>query len=385
MSKVVIATGIFSPDIGGPASYAEILAPHIALGHQLTIITYSSVWTDPDDTKRPYRVIRVWRKWPKLVRHLIYSLRVLWESRNAQVLYALSAMNAGIAMWLAGKLFHTPYIVRIAGDYAWERAMNKGMTTLLLDEFQLAKKVFSLRMLHRIQSTIAKRASKVVVPSKYLAGIVEGWGVDLEKIVVIYNAQSVYDSGLTRQEARQAIGIPGLLIVSVGRLVPWKGFRMLIKIMPQILKEFQFARLVILGDGPEKQTLVSMVKHMKLENKVYLVGSKSKADLATYLAAADIFVLNTGYEGFSHQLVEAMALGVPVVTTDVGGNKELVQQGKNGFMVKYNDEFNLIEALRSLLKSQELRDEFVAEGRATAKRFNQPEMIKNNLKMLFGK
>ena len=79
------------------------------------------------------------------------------------------------------------------------------------------------------------------------------------------------------------------------------------------------------------------------------------------MAAADVFVLNSGYEGFSHQILEAMTAGVPVIATAVGGNKEVIKQGENGFMVKYQDEFNLIEAIKSLWQNQGLQEEFKKE------------------------
>jgi glycosyltransferase involved in cell wall biosynthesis len=139
---------------------------------------------------------------------------------------------------------------------------------------------------------------------------------------------------------------------------------------------------VIIGDGPEKKILESIVKNMHLENKVYLVGKKSKEELALLSAAADIFVLNTAYEGFSHQILEAMAAGLPVITTAVGGNREIIRQGENGFMVKYNDEFNLIEAIKTVWQTEELRTRFIEEGKKTAEKFNVGKMLKETIDVI---
>jgi glycosyltransferase involved in cell wall biosynthesis len=152
--------------------------------------------------------------------------------------------------------------------------------------------------------------------------------------------------------------------------------------MPRLCEINQFFRLVIIGDGPERKTLESIVKNMHLENKVYLVGKKSKEELALFSAAADIFVLNTAYEGFSHQILEAMAAGMPVITTAVGGNREVVRQGENGFMVKYNDEFNLIEAIKTVWQTPELRERFVEEGKKTAAHFNVDKMCQETIALL---
>ncbi|KKT52729.1 MAG: Glycosyltransferase, partial [Candidatus Yanofskybacteria bacterium GW2011_GWF1_44_227] len=221
---------------------------------------------------------------------------------------------------------------------------------------------------------ICENANAVIVPSEYLSGVVKGWGVYGEKIRVVYNGTDFKPLDIAREEARKKIGIAGNVIVSIGRLVPWKGFKMLIKIMPKLFEVGQFFRLVIIGDGPEKKVLESMVKNMGLDRKVFVVGAKTKDELALYLAASDVFVLNTGYEGFSHQILEVMAAGVPVITTAVGGNKEIINQGENGFMVRYNDEFNLIEAIKTLHNMPELKEKFIEEGKKTVAEFSLERM-----------
>lgn len=145
--------------------------------------------------------------------------------------------------------------------------------------------------------------------------------------------------------------------------------------MPKLLELNQFFRLVIIGDGPDKKNLEAMIKNLGLDKKVYLLGKKPQNELPLYLAAADVFVLNSGYEGFSHQILESMALGVPVIASAVMGNRELIHQGQNGFMVKYNDEFNLIEAIKTLHQDDAMKNQFIAEGKKTAEFFSVDKMI----------
>ena len=152
--------------------------------------------------------------------------------------------------------------------------------------------------------------------------------------------------------------------------------------MPKLQEVNQFLRLIIIGDGPEKTILGSMVKNMGLDRKVFLVGKKSKEEMAIYFAAADMFVLNSGYEGFSHQILESMAAGVPVIASAVGGNKEVIEQGKNGFLIKYNDEFNLIEAIKGMHQSPELREEFIAEGKKTVQKYSFEQMINKTFELM---
>lgn len=348
----------------------------------MSILTYSSCFHFKEDKDQPYKIVRVWKKIPKGLRHWNYFLKVLFLAKKNNIIFALNAVSAGVPAMYAAKITKKKFFVKIVGDAAWERAINKGKTSLLLNDFQGSKKSGLIGMLHNLQCKVCNSADGIIVPSEYLADIVHGWGIPKEKIKVIYNGVDFRPSDMTKEEARRKIGIFGHSILSIGRLVPWKGFRMLIKIMPKLFEINQAFRLIIVGDGPDREILVSMIRNLGLEKKVFLVGRKSQSELAIYLAAADMFVLDTGYEGFSHQILEAMVAGVPVITTAVGGNKEIIDQGENGFMVRYNDEFNLIEAIRSLWQSPELQKEFIAKGKEAARKFNADRMLNETVKIL---
>ena len=382
MKRILIATGIFPPDIGGPASYGKVLAEKIASKIPVAVVAYSSVHRDPGDKNPSYPVIRIWKGIPRFLRHAVFFYKVFSNAKKSDIILALNLVSAGIPALIAAKVLKKKLFVKVVGDYAWETAVNKGRTSFLIGDFQSSGKRGWIKILHKLQLRVCKNADGIIVPSEYLKNIVLGWGIAPEKVKVIYNEVDFKKSDLTKEEARRKIGIPGNLIISIGRLVPWKGFRLLIKIMPDLLKINQFFRLVIVGDGPEKKNLESMVRNMGLERKVYLAGKKSQEDMAVYLAASDMFVLNTGYEGFSHQILEVMSAGLPVITTSVGGNTEIMHQGENGFMVKYNDEFNLFEAIKGLWASPELREKFIEGGKKTSALFNVDSMYDETIKFL---
>lgn len=379
MQRILICTGVYSPEIGGPASYSKTLASRI---DKSTVLTYSPVLNFKDDRNRPYKVVRVWRRLPKGWRHLVYFFKALALAKKSDAVFALNAVSAGIPAMYAAKMAKKKFFVKIVGDSAWERAITGGKTHLLINDFQKIKKAGFIGLLHKFQCLVCKNADGVIVPSKYLADIVQGWGIPKEKIKVIFNGVSFLPSELSKEEARRQLGIFGHIILSVGRLVPWKGFRMLVKMMPRVFEINQAFRLIIVGDGPDKKILESMIRNLGLERKVFLVGKKSQAELAVYMAASDMFVLNTGYEGFSHQILETMAGGVPVITTAVGGNKEVIEQGENGFLVRYNDEFNILEAIKSLWQSPELREEFIEKSKKTLEKFSSEKMFDETIKYL---
>ncbi len=383
MKHILITTGIFAPDIGGPASYARTLGIRLsAAGIGVTVLTYSSVRAFPGDQQLPFSVRRVWRSVPWGVRHVVFFVRAWMYARRADGILALNAVTAGSPSVLVARLTNKPLVVRVVGDYAWEMAIQSGRTFLLLDDFQKSPKSGRIARLHRTQVRTCMHAQAVIVPSRYLARMVAGWGIAVERIHIIPNGVDMPQLAVTKDEARRTLGIPGNIILSAGRLVPWKGFRMLIKLMPQLAQVNQFFRLVIVGEGPDTPQLRAAIRTLGLERKVFLVGRKSRDELALLYAAADMFVLNTGYEGFSHHLIEAMAAGVPVITTTAGGNPEVIIQGQNGFMVRYNDEFNLLEAIKALWKNTDLREQMIVEGKRTAAQYTADRMYHATMRLL---
>lgn len=399
MKRILITTGIFPPDIGGPATYGELLAGALSdRGFKVCVLTYSKkLRTDGYDAKYKFKVVRIWGRWPIWVKHFIFGTKLLGLARKCDVVYALNVWSAGFPSLIVSRIFKNKFIVRIVGDYAWEVGVGKSKVDILIDDFQKSKKKGWIGTLFKLQRWVCKKADTVVVPSKYLAGIVQDWGVPENKIKVVYNGVGFKATNLSkaasplvdefrptigREEARNKIGIHGNIILSIGRLVPWKGFRMLIKIMPRVLELKQFARLVIVGEGPDRKALEAIVKNMGLGQKVFLVGKKSKEEMSLYLAAADMFVLNSGYEGFSHQILETMTAGVPVIASVAGGNKEIITQGENGFLVKYNDEFNIVEAIKALWNDKELAEHFAEEGKKTVRKFSSEKMVEETVKVL---
>jgi len=381
--KITIAAGIFWPDIGGPATYIKNLADELrAQNIAVDIVCRSQVRNFEEDKYLGYEVVRVKNNPIKLISYISYFIKLWKTAKDSEVIYAQGAISSGYPAILVNKFLKKKIVVKIVGDYAWETAQNRGETHLSIDEFQKSKKEGKIKKLHDLQTRVCKEANLVIVPSQYLKEMVRGWGVPEENIQVIYNGAKFKSANIDKEEARKEIGISGNLILSIGRLVPWKGFKMLIKIMPEIIKRDQFARLVIIGEGPDRKLLEMMIKNLGLEKKVYLVGAKSKDELAVYLAAADMFVLNTGYEGFSHQILEAMLAQVPIITTNVGGNKEIMRHGENGLVVEYNDEDSLLSSIKMILERPEAVRKMLHGAKKAATQFNHEKMITETINSL---
>jgi glycosyltransferase involved in cell wall biosynthesis len=320
--RILIVTGIFPPDIGGPATYVPQIAEGLAQrGHAVTVVTLSD-HLDHEDGVYPFRVIRLprraFRPW-RMGRTVLVLLRL---GRRADVLFVNGLALESV---LANFVLRKPLVMKVVGDLAWERATGRGWTADDFETFQRRRYGLRIELLKALRSWWTRRADRVIVPSRYLARWVVGWGVPAEKIVVIYNAVEPVDGV-------EPLPVPlktPIKAVTVGRLIPLKRVDGLL----EALKELPDLGLVVVGDGPERLRLERRARELGVSDRVYFAGQRSKKEALGLMAACDLFVLNSAYEGLPHVVLEAMALGLPVVATAAGGTPEVVRDGETGVLV----------------------------------------------------
>ncbi len=362
--RVLISTPLFPPDIGGPATYSKVLAEEFPkYGVNVEVLSFGGV-----------------RHLPKIIRHAVYFCQVFWRARKADIIFAQDPVSVGFPSALASMILRKPFILKVVGDYAWEQGVNRFGVKELLDEFLNTPHGWRIEFLRRVERFVANRARAVIVPSRYLKSVVEKWGIESEKIKVIYNSVQLRYIEVEKEKVRKELDLAGKILVSVGRLVPWKGFEMLIEIMPEISKKYSDTKLLIIGSGPEESALKA--KSYQLKANVQFLGNLPHEQVLKYLRAADIFLLNTGYEGFSHQILEAMAVGAPIISTSAGGNKEILQDSQNALLADYNNEKAWFEAISELLDKLELAKNLAEKARLDVSKFAGQNMFKETLKIL---
>lgn len=363
--KICIVSGIFPPDIGGPASYVPKIAGELQkLGNSTVVICLSDSLKDNDALNYPFPVIRISRKlfkpW-RIIRTIFNICRVL---KDSDLLYVNGlSFESMLAAWI----MNIPTVHKVVGDYAWERAQLKKLFQGNLDEYQVAKKGILLKLLDWVRTTPLKRTEKVIVPSFYLQQVVQGWGIPSDKVEVIYNAIEV-------KEAELPMKLPpfsGKTIITVGRLVPWKGIDRII----EILIYFPSFRLVIIGDGPQKSQLENLAQMLNLSNRVLFLGSLPKEQVFACLKQANVFILNSSYEGLPHVILEAMSAELPIVATDAGGTSEVVEDKKTGILIPIGDKKALILAIEQIFNSPELAQILVLNS----KQFLQSRFTASNM------
>jgi glycosyltransferase involved in cell wall biosynthesis len=376
--RILILTGIFPPEIGGPATYTEKLSKELAnKGNQIKIITYGR-----KGVKYPLPVFYVSKKWPKVVRHIIFLLKAIKESFSVDIVYSQNLFSVGIPGFLASKITRKKFVVKVVGDYTWEQSLKFGWYKGGIDEFQKAHS-FRISLLKRIQSFVANKANIVITPSNYLKGLIVSWGVPENKVKVVYNAaEEIKNTDLSKEEAKKEIGIEGDIIFSIGRLSPWKGFSKLVEVMSDLVKENNNFKLVIAGDGEERKNIEDKIKSLNLENNVLILGKIPHEKISIYFRASEMFVLNTAYEGFPHVVLEAMKSNVPVIITSKGGNKEIVENGVNGLMVEYNDKEEWKKAILKLHNNEDFKNKLVVSAKEKIKQFNWNKLIRETSEVL---
>ena len=355
--KIIIASGIYPPDIGGPATYSQLIAREFSKrGINVSVICYSDKKRFLEDGNERFKIVRIKRNKNTLLRYFIYFLNLLKISLSANAIYAQGPLSAGLpAMWVS-RILRKKFIVKIVGDYAWEQAVNQFGINDLIDDFQ--KKSYSSRIekIRKIQEKVVKSAERIIVPSEYLKKIVKKWGINENKIKVIYNAGPDIKE-IEKIEPDENLLSMGDTIISAGRPEPWKGFDTLNEIMPDLLKENPNFKLIIATKMPH-------------------------SELMEQFKASMIFVLNSGYEGLSHIILEAMACDLPVITTNVCGNPEVVENEYNGLLVDYNNKEQLKSAILKLWRDKNLRNKFIENGKKTLEKFSLEKMINKTIEAL---
>ena len=164
-------------------------------------------------------------------------------------------------------------------------------------------------------------------------------------------------------------------IISIGRLYPQKNQEMMIRAFAKIADEFPDWQLVIYGEGPMRSSLELIVDSLQLRGRVSLPGRTEH--VIEELRRSKIFCMSSDYEGMSNAMIEALCVGLPIVTTDVSGVREIVEDGINGFVVPCREVSMFGEALMSLMSNDILREKFSKQSLMNRDLFRIDSIIDN--------
>ncbi|MFY9810319.1 glycosyltransferase [Aquabacterium sp.] len=289
---------------------------------------------------RYFSIPGVFKQWDGLFMALsTYAMvKRLHQAGRVDIIDAHFAYPDGYAATLLGRWLKVPVAITLRGTEA-RHARTPALVGPLKKALQGATRLIAV--------SAELRRVAVQLGADPARALVVGNGVDISKF-----------QPHPKDEARAKLGIApkARVLISVGGLVERKGLHRVIPLLPELLKTYPDLVYLIVGgasaEGDNRAELEKMVADLGLGAHVRFLGPKPHEELAAVLSAADVFVLATRAEGWANVFLEAMACGLPVVTTDVGGNREVVCRPELGEVVPFGDAQALGKALQAALRAQ---------------------------------
>lgn len=363
--KVLIITGIFFPDSGGPSIYLQNIIPELIKKS----IEIKKIITLSEKTKNnlylPKKVIRIQRNQNKFIRRLKTIAQIIIHSIGSDLIYVNGLELEAIL--ICKFLLNKKVILKIVGDRIWEYSQNNKLTDQNINEFQLSKHKLKLRVLVKVRNFLFNKVDGIIVPSNYLKKIVQGWKLSHPLIKVIYNSAKSNSNYNTPKNK-------SFDVITVCRLVPWKGIDNLILSCIE-----NNLTLNIIGDGPLERELKLLSKEY-LNNLIFFSGKIDSKKVISEISKAKIFVLNSSYEGLPHVLIESMKAKTPIIATNIGGTIELIKNEYNGLLITNGNKFELSKALNKLIKNKDLRERLYKNAeKNTLPLFEIKKMVSNTI------
>jgi glycosyltransferase involved in cell wall biosynthesis len=357
--NILITVGIFPPDIGGPASFVPKISDFlIENGHNVKIICLSedgSIHTEDN-----LDVIRIKRSNNLPIRWIKTIYQIVKNGRRRDLIFV---NGLGVESTIANLILRKKLIRKIVGDPVWERAYNQKRTNESFDEFQNNKHSFIIEIQKLLRNWSIKSAELVVTPSDHLKSFVSGIGFN-NKILKINNGVDITD--IKRANVHKV----DINLIIISRLVVQKNISIVIEAMK--LLDNTNLKLRIIGEGGEFDKLESKIQDLNLQNRVQLVGKIDNKRISQFLLTADIFIQASEYEGLPHSVLEAINYEVPILSTEAGGCKDLLNDGERGFIIPMPPDKKIIaENISFMIKNKAEATKRAAEAKAfITKKYN---------------
>jgi glycosyltransferase involved in cell wall biosynthesis len=226
-----------------------------------------------------------------------------------------------------------------------------------------------------------RSADRIIAISDAVRGVLVASGVPANAITVVQSGIAVDDVARTgRSDPRPALGLAAgtPLVITTGALVGHKDHATLVRSAQIAARRRPDLHWAIVGEGDLRGALEGLIRELALEGRVHLLGEVP--DAVRLVAAADLFVMSSAMEGLGTSILDAMALGIPVVGTDAGGIPELLQGGA-GRLVPPRDPAALADAVLSVLEDPEARAAQVARAREAVRRYGDERMAEGVLRV----
>ena len=318
--NILITVGIFPPDIGGPASFVPKIAKHlINMDNKVKIICLADeenlLLEDELDVLRIRRSTYLPIRWFKTI-----SL-IIKHGRESDILFV---NGLGVEAAIANLYLRKKIVRKIVGDPVWEMFYNKKRTSETFDDFQNLKHNLNVRIQKLIRNWSISSSEVVITPSDHLKEFINRTNPKTEVLKI--------NNGIEITEfKRSKMPLHEFNILINSRLVVQKNIHLVIEAMGSI-KNLDI-NLKIIGEGGEFARLEDLITNLKIQNRVKMIGKVENNLISEYLKISNLFIQASDYEGLPHSILEAINYEVPILSTEVGGCKDLLDNGDRGFII----------------------------------------------------
>ncbi len=316
--KILVTTGIFPPDVGGPAKFVPLIANKLSKENKLKVITLSE--NSVEDSSKDYEVFRIIRNQNKVSRFIKTLILIIKNGKDADVIFVNGLwLEVYISNWFIRKKI----IRKIVGDPVWEKFYTQYKTDDDFDSFQEKKYNIKVQFLKFLRNTALKSANTIVVPSNHLLEFVKNQGYNGKLFQVNNGTEKTQSIKENKADNR-------FLVVS--RLVRHKNIDLILKSLVILKNEYKIDfTLNIVGEGPEQKSLNNLISKLGLQDSVNIVGAKYGEDLKCFYQSSKFFLQLSSYEGMPHSILEAMNYELTIIASNFGGNFELLGDNDFGF------------------------------------------------------
>ena len=358
--RIVILVYLFPPKwLAGTEIATYNIAKYLARrGHEVHVITSWDEGLPKESFEEGFYVHRIRVPRLKTVGYTLHALRelLLIKELSPDIVHAQS-IPRGAACILARKLFGIPCVVWGQGsDVYLPWRFKEVVSKFVLGNADALIALTEHMKQKMIEILNRERNCVFVIPN----------GIDYEFFSGYLRKR---DSVISKPRNDEKV------ILYVGRLEPVKGVRYLVQAM-RILKDMvRNLKLTIVGDGSERKCLKELVRNLGLEDHVVFVGRVPHDKIPEYMASADVFVLPSLSEGFGMVVVEAMAMGLPVIASRVGGLPEIIKDCENGFLVEPRNPRDIAEKIILLLTNDDLRVYMSKRNTEEARKYSWEKIV----------
>ncbi len=319
--KILIAAGIFPPEIGGPATHTfQLLKEFTKRGLDVGVVTYSNFKKVPE-IDGCFNVERIKRGFWGFY-HFSYLFWLSLHTFNYDLIYAQDISGSGVPAIIAKLVTKRRLFIRIGGDLLWERLFLRGKIQVSALDFYRSGQ-YKRRLSFWLYRAIIMSAEKIIVTSEILVKIYRDYyKIPAQKIVLLQNPiyKGESEDAVLTGEARN--------ILFAGRFINYKNIDTLIKAFNNIHSKIAPAKLILIGDGPEKSRYLFLIKNLNLSGKVDVINSVPHERLAEYIHSSHLCLAPAFTEFNPNFALECLSLGKPVLVSR-----------ENGLTVRLPEEF----------------------------------------------